>query len=255
MAQLPTFGTYLGVPIDIPRKRSAIFLPFVDAITTRISSWSALHLSQPSKLIVISAILLASLNHVFSAVPIPIGVCRKIDALLTAFWWRNDWNKHSIHWTSKSILQAPKEYGGLGFKNTHLLSQALLLKNFWRIHSQPTAFLARYMSPKYARDLPIPLATSRVSQPSFIWSGICKAVSAANNGICWKLGNGRLLDLWSSRWINGKQPFGTAPVPVPEPSPSLSDFLLESGDWNPSMVFRYFSSICAKEIIALEPHS
>ncbi|XP_074318484.1 uncharacterized protein LOC141655297 [Silene latifolia] len=202
MAQLPTFGTYLGVPIDIPRKRSAVFLPFVDTLTTRISSWSALHLSQPSKLIVISAILLASLNHVFSAVPIPIGVCRKIDALLTAFWWRNDWNRHSIHSTSKSILQAPKEYGGLGFKNTHLLSQALLLKNFWRIHTQPTAFLARYMAPKYARDLPVPLATSRVSQPSFIWSGICKAVSAANNGICWKLGNGRLIDLWSSRWIN-----------------------------------------------------
>ncbi|XP_074315728.1 uncharacterized protein LOC141651938 [Silene latifolia] len=253
MSHVPSFGTYLGVPIDIPRKRSALFLPYIDALTLRISSWSALHLSQPSKLIVISAILLASLNHVFSAIPIPIGVCRKIDALLTAFWWRSDWNKHSIHWTSKSILQAPKEYGGLGFKNTHLLSQALLLKNFWRIHTQPTGFLARYVSPKYARDLPIPLATSRVSHPSFIWSGICTAVSAAKNGICWKLGNGRSLDLWSSRWINGKQPFGTPPVPVPEPAPSLSDFLLESGDWNPSMVFRYFSSICAKKITAMEP--
>ncbi|XP_074298566.1 uncharacterized protein LOC141629468 [Silene latifolia] len=253
MSHVPTFGTYLGVPIDISRKRSALFLPFIDTLTTRIASWSALHLSQPSKLIVISAILLASLNHVFSAVPIPLGVCRKIHALLTSFWWRNDWNKQSIHWTSKSILQAPKEYGGLGFKNTHLLSQALLLKKFWRIHTQPTALLARYMAPKYARDLPIPLANSRVSQPSFIWSDICKAVSAAKNGICWKLGNGQLLDLWSSRWINGKQPFGTAPVPVPEPSPSLSDLLLESGDWNPTMVFRYFSSNCAKEITALEP--
>ncbi|XP_074305020.1 uncharacterized protein LOC141639952 [Silene latifolia] len=171
MSHVPTFGTYLGVPIDIPRKRSALFLPFIDTLTTRIASWSALHLSQPN-------------------------------ALLVALWWRNDWNKQSIHWTSKSILQAPKEYGGLAFKNTYLLSQALLLKNFWRIHTQPTALLARYMAPKYARDLPIPLAKARVSQPSFIWSGICKAVSAAKNGICWKLGNGRLLDLWSSRWIN-----------------------------------------------------
>ncbi|XP_074304872.1 uncharacterized protein LOC141639712 [Silene latifolia] len=251
MTHFPSFGTYLGVPIDIPRRRSELFLPFIDCMTTRIASWSALHLSQPNKLIIISAILLASLNHLFSVVPIPSCVSRKIDALLAAFWWRNDWNKHSIHWTSQSVLQAPKEYGGLGFRNSHILSQALLLKNFWRIHSQPTAILARYMVPKYARDLPIPLATSRVSQPSFIWAGICKAVSSAKTGISWKLGKGNLVDIWSSCWINGNLPSPT--VPIPNPLPSLSEFLLPSGDWNPFMVFRYFSSSCAKKIVAMEP--
>ncbi|XP_074290558.1 uncharacterized protein LOC141617273 [Silene latifolia] len=253
MNHVPAFGTYLGVPIDFPRKRSVMFLPYIDKLITRIASWSALHLSQPSKLIIISAILLASLNHVFSVVPIPLGVCRKIDSLLASFWWRNDWNKQSIHWVSQSVLQAPKEYGGLGLKNSHLFSQALLLKNFWRIHSQPTALVSRYMVPKYGRDLPIPLAKSRVSQPSYIWSGICKAVCAAKSGICWKIGNGNLVDIWSSRWINGALPSVSAPVPAPDSVPSLSDFLLESGDWNPTMVFRYFTSTCAKEIIALEP--
>ncbi|XP_074274110.1 uncharacterized protein LOC141597542 [Silene latifolia] len=252
MKPVPTFGTYLGVPIDIPRKRFELFHPYIDKITTRIASWSALHLSQPCKLIIISAILLASLNHVFSSVPVPLSVCRKIDALLVAFWWRNDWNKHSIHWLSQNVLQAPKEYGGLGIKNSHLLSQALLLKNFWRIHSQPTALLARYLVPKYGRDLPIPLAKSRVSQPSFLWSGICQAVSAAKSGICWKLGSGQLIDIWSSRWINGNVPSVINPIPDPTPS-SFSDFILESGDWNPIMVSRYFSPCCAKEIIASEP--
>ncbi|XP_074290550.1 uncharacterized protein LOC141617266 [Silene latifolia] len=213
MNHVPAFGTYLGVPIDFPRKRSVMFLPYIDKLITRIAS----------------------------------------DALLAFFWWRNDWNKQSIHWVSQGVLQAPKEYGGLGLKNSHLLSQALLLKNFWRIHSQPTALVARYMVPKYGRDLPIPLAKSAVSQPSYIWSGICKAVCAAKNGICWKIGNGKLVDIWSSRWINGALPSVSAPAQARDSVPSLSDFLLESGDWNPAMVFRYFTSTCAKEIIALEP--
>ncbi|XP_074317829.1 receptor-like protein 6 [Silene latifolia] len=63
MTTTSSFGNYLGVPVDIPRKRSQAFHPLLDKLTTRIASWSSLHLSQPCKLIVISAILLASLNH------------------------------------------------------------------------------------------------------------------------------------------------------------------------------------------------
>ncbi|XP_074289580.1 uncharacterized protein LOC141614733 [Silene latifolia] len=61
MQSSSTFGTYLGVPIDIPRNRSQVFHPYIDNLTTRISSLSSLHLTQSSKLLVISAVLLASL--------------------------------------------------------------------------------------------------------------------------------------------------------------------------------------------------
>ncbi|XP_074277893.1 uncharacterized protein LOC141601504 [Silene latifolia] len=130
-----SFGTYLGVPIEIPQKRSEVFHPFIDKLTPRIASWSSLHLSQPCKLLIISAILLASLNHLMVAIPFPLGICRKIDSLIAAFWWRHDWKRHFVHLLKCEVLQAPKDSGPLRIKNTHLLSQASLIKSYWRLQT------------------------------------------------------------------------------------------------------------------------
>ncbi|XP_074265574.1 uncharacterized protein LOC141588013 [Silene latifolia] len=252
--KMPTvshFGDYLGVPIDIPRKKTEPFLPLIDKLNTRITSWFALHLSQSSKLVIISSILLASFNHILSCVPIPHGVCRKIDALITAFWWRSDWNKKSIHWLRRDILQSPKSYGGLGIKNTFVLGQALLLKKFWHITSQPSSLLAKFWTAKYQKDLPIPRSKSLVSNASYAWSGICRTVHLSKEGICWKIGSGKLINIWSSRWVHGELP---TPNPLcHEPLPPISSFILPYRDWNSIMLFRYFSAQTAKVIIAMEP--
>ncbi|XP_074292116.1 uncharacterized protein LOC141618970 [Silene latifolia] len=252
--KMPTvsyFGDYLGVPVDIPRKRSEPFLPLIDKFTTRIASWSALYLSQSSKLVSISSILLASLNHILSCVPIPHRVCRKIDALIAAFWWRSDWNKNSIHWLRRDILHAPKSYGGLGIKNTFVLGQALLLKKFWHITSQPTSLLVKFWTAKYQKDLPIPKSKSLVSNVSYAWSGICRALNLTKEVVCWKIGSGKLINIWFSRWVNGELPTLNPQCQVP--LPPLSSFILPSGNWNPTMLFRYFSTTTAKVIIAMEP--
>ncbi|XP_074314657.1 uncharacterized protein LOC141649888 [Silene latifolia] len=251
MPMVSYFGDYLGVPIDIPRKKSEPFLPLIDKFTTRIASWSALHLSQSSKLVIISSILMASLNHILSCVPIPHGVCRKIDALIAAFWWRSDWNKNSIHWLRRDILHAPKSYGGLGIKNTFVLGQALLLKKFWYITYQPNSLLAKFWTAKYKKDLPIPKSKSLVSNVSYAWLGICRAVNLTKEAVCWKIGSGKLINIWSSRWVNGELP--TLNPQCQDPLPPLSSFILPSGDRNPTMLFRYFSTKKAKVIIAMEP--
>ncbi|XP_074277936.1 uncharacterized protein LOC141601541 [Silene latifolia] len=251
MQSSSTFGTYLGVPIDIPRNRSQVFHPYIDNLTTRISSLSSLHLTQSSKLLVISAVLFASLYHLMAALPFPLGICRKIVSLIAAFWWRHDWKRHSIHWLKRETLQAPKEYGGLGIKNTLLLSQAMLVKNFWRIHLHPNGLLAKYLVPKYGRDLPIPTAKSRVSNSSFLWNGICRAVDEISSRICWKIGNGKQTNLFNSRWVQGTVPIRNRTDT--EPDPSLLDLLHPSGDWNTSAIFRRFAPATAKLIITMEP--
>ncbi|XP_074278236.1 uncharacterized protein LOC141601831 [Silene latifolia] len=185
---------------------------------------------QPCKLLVITAILFTSLNHLMAAIPFPIGICRKIDALIAV----------------------PKDSGGLGIKNTLLLSQAMLVKNYWRLQTHPTDLLAKYLIPKSGRDVPIPTAKSRVSQPSFPWSGICKAVDAVSSGICWKLGNGRKINLFDSRWVQGSIPVRREGNATESP-PSLTDLLLPSGGWNTVAIFRNFDSSSAKLIIEMEP--
>ncbi|XP_074266308.1 uncharacterized protein LOC141588781 [Silene latifolia] len=91
------FGNYLGVPVDIPSKKSLVFQPLVDRLTSRILAWSSLHLSQPCKLLIINTIILGSIRFLMAYIPFPIGICKKIDSLIAPFWWRKDVRHRSIH--------------------------------------------------------------------------------------------------------------------------------------------------------------
>ncbi|XP_074277163.1 uncharacterized protein LOC141600809 [Silene latifolia] len=148
-------------------------------------------------------------------------------------------------------LQLPLESGGLGLKSVSLLSQASLMKNFWRIHHHPSGLLSKFMTPKYRKELPIPASNSKVFHPSFLWSGLRRAANAFSPGFSWKLGIGASVDLFISPWVNDHTPsvrlFSAAETP------SLSNMLTASGDWNPFTVYRWFHSPCAKAILAIEP--
>ncbi|XP_074283220.1 uncharacterized protein LOC141607769 [Silene latifolia] len=125
-----SFGTYLAVPVDIPKCMKTAFHDILDKITKRISSWSSLHLSQASKFVIINSILLGSLFHILADVPLPLYVSKKIDSLIAAFWWSKNSSHRSIHWLSQPHLHVPRDSGGLGIKSVTVLSQAYLMKNF-----------------------------------------------------------------------------------------------------------------------------
>ncbi|XP_074299040.1 uncharacterized protein LOC141630054 [Silene latifolia] len=132
-----------------------------------------------------------------------------------------------------------------------LVFQPLLDKMTSRIIAWPSGLLAKFMLPKYRKDLPIPASRSKVSHPSFLWSALCRTAHAFDPGFTWKLGNGSSVNLLTSPWINGTTPsvrhFST------DASPRLSSLLTPSGDWNPVAVYRWFQSPCANTILAMEP--
>ncbi|XP_074293503.1 uncharacterized protein LOC141620564 [Silene latifolia] len=245
------FGIYLGVPVNLPSKKSLVFQPLMDRLTSRILAWSSLHLSQPCKLIIINTIILGSLRFLMASIAFPIGICKKIDPLIAAFWWPKDVRHRSILWLSRDSLQLPRVSGGLGLKSVSLLSQATLLKNFWRLHHQPTGLLSKFLVPKYRKDLPIPTSKSKVSHPSFLWSGLYRAANVLSPGFAWKLGNGSSVDLFTSPWVNGNIPSVRSPTPYA--TPVLSHMLTTSGNWNQFTVYRWFQPPCAKAILAMEP--
>ncbi|XP_074299353.1 uncharacterized protein LOC141630431 [Silene latifolia] len=151
----------------------------------------------------------------------------------------------------EQYLHASRDSGGLGIKSTTTLGQVTLMKNFWRLHHKPTGLLAKYLKPKYRKDLPIPTAKSKVTQPSYIWKGICRAVDACKPALAWKIGNGASFDLFSAHWIKGRKP--GLKQPQPQFTPPISDLLLDNRTWNPSTIFDLFLPSTAKEILAMEP--
>lgn len=49
---------------------------------------------------------------------------------MTVFLWRNHQGK-GIQWKNKTLVQAPKHYGGLGIHNVGVFNNALLMKKAW----------------------------------------------------------------------------------------------------------------------------
>ncbi|XP_074297537.1 uncharacterized protein LOC141628272 [Silene latifolia] len=211
-----SFGTYLSVPVDLPKQKTTVFNGLIDKITTRISSWSSLHRSQASKFVIINSILLGSLVHILAAVPLPFSITRKLDSLIAAFWWsKNTSSRRSIHWLSQQHLHVPRDNGGLGIKSVTILSQAYLMKNFWRLQHKSVGLLAKYLTPKYQKDLPVPELKSKVTQPSY--------------------GEPPKLRRDHSTTV-----------------PTISELVHDNGSWKPQLIFRLFEQYTAMDILAME---
>jgi hypothetical protein len=66
-------------------------------------------------------------NHVMSIFELPVGFHDDYMKLVRIFWWGED-EKRKVHWVAWDILTSPKSMGGIDFKDTKLMSQAMLAR-------------------------------------------------------------------------------------------------------------------------------
>ncbi|XP_074298919.1 uncharacterized protein LOC141629897 [Silene latifolia] len=244
------FGLYLGAPIDLGRKKTSAFQFILDKISTKILSWGAANFSQASKLLLINSILMASIAHVASILPIPLHITTKLNYLIDLFWWKQSKNKRAQHWLSPEKLQLPKSEGGLGIKNARLFSQAMISKTFWRCHHHQHSLISSVLRNKYPKDFPVPGKVSKYSAASFAWKGVVKNTFLIRDGFAWKFGNGKLINMENDAWILGSKPCFKTPYQAQDFS--FADLLLNSTQWNKFNIFNFFKSVSARKICALE---
>ncbi|XP_074283027.1 uncharacterized protein LOC141607574 [Silene latifolia] len=121
------FGSYLGIPIDLGRRKTSSFQFLLDKISHKILSWGPAHFSQAAKLILINSILMASVTYIASVLPIPQQITSKINFLIDLFWWKTSQKKRAQHWLPFEQLQLSKTNGGT-VKSTFLLRDGIAWK-------------------------------------------------------------------------------------------------------------------------------
>lgn len=102
--------------------------------------------------------------------------------------------KREIHWKNEDFLFISKSLGGQGFKTMISFNEVLLAKQVWRLHKNPTSFMAKCLKAKYYPHTDV-LKARLGYRPSFAWNSIYHAKWVIRKGGCWKIGNGYSLDV------------------------------------------------------------
>ena len=173
---------YLGLPTVIGRSKKEIFASIRERIWKKTQGWKEKLLSKPGKEVLLKAVVQAIPTYMMSTFKIPEGLIDEIHALMARFWWGSSDTHRKMHWSSWATLCKPKAMGGLGFRNLHVFSQALLAKQIWRLHTNPTSLLHKMLKARYFKNDDI-LSARRGFDPSYSWRSLWGAKSLLLEGL------------------------------------------------------------------------
>jgi hypothetical protein len=93
-----------------------------------------------------------------------------------------------------------KKEGGLGFRDLECFNTALLAKQGWRLLQNPDSLVAKILKEKYFPNGSF-LDSFLSKRPSYIWRSIWNAKPLIQEGMVWRVGNGRNIKIWGDKWL------------------------------------------------------
>ena len=130
-------GKYLGLPEHFGRKKKDLFSSIVDRVKQRPLNWSTQFLSTAGKATMLQLVL--SAIHVFpmTSFLLPVSLCKRIQSVLTRFWWDSIDGVKKICWLSCEKLTQPK---ASALETSKLLTKLYLLRLCGDLSQIRTAF-------------------------------------------------------------------------------------------------------------------
>jgi hypothetical protein len=194
------YEKYLGLPTMVGRSKYKAFKSIKDRVWSRLNDWKVKFLSQAGKEILIKAVVQAIPTYCMSVFLLPTSLCKELNSLMQRFWWGHKENISKIHWMSWEKLGASKDKGGLGFRDLTMFNKALLAKQLWRMVENPESLVASIMKAKYFSNCSI-MEASVGSRPSLVWRSILASKELVEDGVLWRIGDGRSVKIWGDKWL------------------------------------------------------
>ncbi|CAN6552805.1 unnamed protein product [Malus baccata var. baccata] len=196
---------------DFGHSKKAVFAEIRDKIEARLSGWAEQFLSQAGKEILVKTVAMALPNYAMSCFKLPIGVCRDVERAIRNYWWRGNEQRKGIHWISWDRLMKQKKAGGLGFKDIQCVNLAFLAKIGWRITLNPMSLLASVLRDKYFPGKSFGEAP-KGKNTSWGWKGLFEARKVLNQGLRWRVGNGKSINIREDPWFPKPATFKVRPM-------------------------------------------
>jgi exonuclease III len=194
------FEKYLGLPAVVGQSRVRVFGGMKGRIWERMQGWKETFLSQAGKEVLLKAVVQAIPTYTMSVFQLPKTLCKDINSLMSKFWWGFKKEDNKAAWMSWSKLGRTKERGGLGFRDLEWFNLALLAKQGWRIIQNPDSLASKILKEKYFPQASF-LNAQLGRRPSYIWRSFWNARSLLEEGLSWRVGNGKRIGIWTDKWV------------------------------------------------------
>lgn len=155
-------------------------------------------------------------------------------------------------WLSWDEMCAPKEEGGLGFRDLKAFNLAFLAKQGWRLQTCTNSIVHRVFKAQYFPTADY-LSVELGNQPSYAWRSIMAAQEFVQKGHRWQEGNGESIRIWKDMRLLQTSTFRiTSTPPVLNANENVSSLIdTQSGTWRTYMVRQLFSSDDANAILSI----
>ena len=135
----------------------------------------------------------------------------------------------------------------MSFKDIHAFNLALLAKQVWRlIHNTHSLFYRVYKARYFPNCSFMDVVLGH--NLSYVWHSLLAAREIIRDGACWKIGDGRKIDVSTHKWLSHK------PVFLGEARPKMLVCELmdtETRQWDREKIFDLFAYRTRKEILSI----
>lgn len=142
--------------------------------------------------------------------------------------------------------------GGMGFRELHFFNIAMLAKQMWNIMQHPESLTHKILKAKYFPRHNI-LEAGLGFQPSYLWRSLLAAKPIVEDGLAWRIGDGRSVKIASDRWIGLDHPARPMQIIDEDWREEYVGRLIdtETGRWNRNLVQQVFNTTDAKQILSI----
>jgi exonuclease III len=163
---LPT--TYLGLPLISRSLNRDDCSPLLNKIRRRLTGWAGKLLSFAGRVELVKAVMTSMHLYWTSTFKLPVTVIKDLNSMFLHFIWQD--KVPMIGWEKCCM---PKQEGGLGFRDIHLVNQVALLKCAWKLFQNTDSLWVQWIVAKYLQGNVANFWNVRLHQtPSSVWRSI-----------------------------------------------------------------------------------
>lgn len=190
---------YLGLPLMTKAMRKLDYMPLVERVRSKISTWTSRFLSYAGRLQLMKSVLMSIVNFWAAVFRLPSKGMKEIKQLCAAFHWSGPSLKSTGVKVAWSDICKLKEEGGLGIRALKEVNKAYGLKLIWRMLSGESLW-GSWIKMYLLKGKSFWQVKETTQIGSWMWRKMLKMRDLAKMFYRKEVGNGRHTLFWYDKW-------------------------------------------------------